>query len=491
MTEKPDSGQLRLRKGAERAMRKTKIICTIGPSSESEEKLKELMLAGMNVARFNFSHGTHEEHKKKFASVLKVSQALDMPVATLLDTKGPEIRLGDFEGGKAQLTAGQKFVMTTEEMLGTAQRATITYKDLHKDVKEGMSILIDDGLIELTIEEITDKDIVCKVINGGPVSNHKGVNVPGAELSMPFISEKDREDILFGIEMGYDFLAASFTRTKEDILEIRNLLNEHKSPMKIIAKIENQQGIKNIDSILEVVDGIMVARGDMGVEIPLEEVPVLQKKMIKKAVLNGKHVITATQMLDSMMKNPRPTRAEATDVANAIYDGTTAIMLSGESAAGMYPVEAVKTMSKIAERAESDIDYRTRMRHRRQTKQKLDVTNAISYATCETAMELNAAAIITVTMSGFTAEMVSRHKPDCRIIGCSVNPRVCRQMGLCWGVSPVLINREETTDSLFDEAIHEAKKKKLIESGDTVVLTAGVPLGVSGNTNMIRVIEVE
>lgn len=472
-------------------MRKTKIICTIGPASQSQEKLKELIMAGMNVARFNFSHGSHEEQKGKFANVIKVSEELNIPVATLLDTKGPEIRLGDFVDGRTQLEAGKTFALTTEEILGTAERATITYKNLRNDVKKGMSILIDDGLIEMVVEEITDTDIICKVVNGGPVSNHKGVNVPGAELSMPFISEKDRGDILFGIEMGFDFIAASFTRTKEDILEIRQILDEHKSTMKIIAKIENQQGIENIDGIIDAADGIMVARGDMGVEIPLEEVPILQKKMIKKAVLKGKHVITATQMLDSMMKNPRPTRAEATDVANAIYDGTTAIMLSGESAAGLYPVEAVKTMARIAERAEADIDYHARMIRYKKRNEKMDVTNAISYATCSTAMELDAAAIITVTMSGFTAEMVSRYKPGCRIIGCSVNPRVCRQMALSWGVSPVLMTREETTEALFDEAVHAAKKAKLIHAGDTVVLTAGVPVGVPGRTNMIRVIEVE
>lgn len=472
-------------------MRRTKIICTIGPASQNEDKLRELMLAGMNVARFNFSHGSHEEQKGKFATFLKVSQELNLPVATLLDTKGPEIRLGDFVDGRAELAAGQKFALTTEEILGTTERATITYKNLKNDVEKGMSILIDDGLIEMVVEDITDNDIICTVVNGGPVSNHKGINAPGAKLSMPFISEKDRSDILFGIEMGFDFIAASFTRTKEDILQIREILNEHKSTMKIIAKIENQQGIENVDEILDVADGIMVARGDMGVEIPLEEVPILQKKIIKKAVLRGKHVITATQMLDSMMKNPRPTRAEATDVANAIYDGTTAIMLSGESAAGLYPVEAVKTMARIAERAEADIDYHTRMIRLKPKDEKMDITSAISYATCSTAMELKAAAIITVTMSGFTAEMVSRFKPSCNIIGCSVNPRVCRQMALSWGVSPLLMTREETAEELFDEAVHAAKKAKLIRTGDTVVLTAGVPLGIPGRTNMIRVIEVE
>ncbi|MGN0130831.1 MAG: pyruvate kinase [Lachnospiraceae bacterium] len=470
-------------------MRKTKIICTIGPASESEEKLRELMLAGMNVARFNFSHGTHEEQKKKLTSVLKVSNELGLPVATLLDTKGPEIRLRDFENGRAELCAGQAFSLTTEEVMGTKDRAAITYKNLKNDVKPGMTILIDDGKIEMTIEKISGEDIICRVVNGGVVSNHKGINVPGAILSMPYISDVDYEDIKFCAQMGYDFLAASFARTKEDILEVRKILDENNSKAKIIAKIENMQGIENLDEILEVSDGIMVARGDMGVEIPLEEVPVIQKDMIKKAVSKGKHVITATQMLESMISNPRPTRAETADVANAIYDGTTAIMLSGETAAGKYPVEAVTTMAKIAERAERDIDYGSRMK-KNDSAQKADITTAISHATCTTAMDLKAAAIITVTMSGFTAGMISRYKPGCPIIGCSVNPRVCRQLNLSWGVAPLLIKKEETADDLFEEASRAAEKAGLVKKGDVVVLTAGVPLGTAGTTNMIRVIEI-
>lgn len=470
-------------------MRKTKIICTIGPASESEERLKELMLAGMNVARFNFSHGTHEEQKVKLTRVIKVSNELGLPVATLLDTKGPEIRLKDFEGGKAMLEAGQQFTLTTDEVMGTAEKASITYKNLKGDVKKGMTILIDDGKIEMIIEKITENDIVCRVINGGAVSNHKGINVPGAILSMPYISDVDRADITFCAQMGFDFLAASFARCKEDILEVRKILDEHKSKAKIIAKIENMQGIDNLDEILEVSDGIMVARGDMGVEIPLEEVPVIQKTMIKKAVAKGKHVITATQMLESMINNPRPTRAETADVANAIYDGTTAIMLSGESAAGKYPLEAVKTMARIAERTEQDIDYSGRMKKVTQD-MKGDITTAISHATCTTAADLNAAAIITVTMSGFTAGMVSRFKPGCTIIGCSVNPRVCRQLNLLWGVEPLLIEKKDTAGDLFEEATLQAKKAGLIKEGDVVVLTAGVPLGTTGTTNMLRVIEV-
>ena len=470
-------------------MRKTKIICTIGPASESEERLRELMLAGMNVARFNFSHGSHEEHKAKFDRVIKVSSELKLPVATLLDTKGPEIRLKDIEGGKTELVSGQKFILTTEEILGNNEKVTIPYKGLKDDINVGTTILIDDGLIEMVVDEINETDIICSVVNGGPISNHKGVNIPGAALSMPYISDVDRSDIMFGCDMDFDFLAASFVRCKEDILEVRKIIEEHGSHMKIIAKIENMQGIRNLDEILEAADGIMVARGDMGVEIPMEEVPIVQKQMIKKAEALGKHVITATQMLESMIKNPRPTRAEATDIANAIYDGTTAIMLSGESAAGLYPVEAVKTMAKIAERTEEDIDYNSRLRRRKDI-DNIDTTTAISHATCTTAMDLKASAIITVTISGFTAGMIARYKPSCPIIACSVSPRTCRQLNLAWGVTPIWIARESTAEDLFDEAVHAAEKEGYIKKGDKVVLTAGVPLGVSGRTNMIRVVEV-
>ena len=463
-------------------MRKTKIICTIGPASESEEKLRELMLAGMNVARFNFSHGSHKEQLVKYNRVLKVRKELGLPVATLLDTKGPEI----------ELVSGQQFILTTEEIMGTAQKATISYKNLKNDIKVGTTILIDDGLIEMTVEEIRGEEIVCRVINGGFVSNHKGVNVPGAILSMPYISEVDLADIIFGVEHGFDFIAASFVRTKEDIQEVRKIVEDRGSKIKIIAKIENMQGIQNLEEIIKVADGIMVARGDMGVEIPLEEVPILQKKMIKMAVAQGKHVITATQMLESMIKNPRPTRAEATDIANAIYDGTTAIMLSGESAAGLYPVEAVKTMSRIAERAEQDIDYRGRMQKVKEDRQETpDITTAISYATCSVASDLNAAAIITVTMSGFTANMIARYKPGCQIIGCTLDEKVYRQLNLLWGVNPVMIQKEQTTDALFEEAVFKAKQAGLVKTGDTVVITAGVPLGVVGKTDMIHVVEVE
>ena len=470
-------------------MRKTKIICTIGPASQSPEMIKKMIEAGMNVCRCNFSHGSYEEQKTKMMNVVRISEEMGKPVATLIDTKGPEIRIRTFENGKVTLEEGQQFTLTTRDVVGTEEIVSVTYENIVNDVVRGGSILIDDGLIELTVEKITETDIVCRVVNGGTIADKRGVNLPGANLTMPFISEQDRKDILFGIECGFDFIALSFVRSKEDVLEVRQMLNEKKSPMKIIAKIENMQGINNLDGILEVADGIMVARGDMGVEVPMEEVPIIQKMMIRKAVARGKHVITATQMLESMTKNPRPTRAETTDVANAIYDGTTAIMLSGESANGKYPVEAVKTMSKIAERAERDIDYNLRLRKINDNCEE-DITAAISHATCTTAADLNAAAIITVTISGFTAEKVSRYKPSCPIICCSINPRVCRQASLLWGVTPLLIEKKNTADDLFKEALWVAEKAGKIKKGDRVILTAGVPLGVSGNTNMIRVVEV-
>jgi pyruvate kinase len=470
-------------------MRRTKIICTIGPASESEENLREIMKAGMNVARFNFSHGSHAEHKRKFERIRKLREELQLPIATMLDTKGPEIRLKDFKNGKEMLEAGQKFTLTTREVEGTKDIISVTYTDLPKDCREGMRILLDDGLIELHVDKVNDTDIECTVENGGKISDKKGVNVPGAVLTMPYLSEQDTSDIIFGCEMGFDFIAASFVRTRQDVLDIRNILKEHNSPMKIISKIESIQGIANLEEILDESDGIMVARGDMGVELPFEEVPVQQKKMIKLAEAQGKYVITATQMLDSMIHNPRPTRAEATDVANAIYDGTTAIMLSGETAAGDYPIEAVKTMAKIAERTEKDIDYVGRLK-KRDSNHVNDVTTAISHATCTVAAEVEADAIISVTMSGFTARMVSKYKPSCPVIACTVNPTVCRQTNLLWGVIPLHIRQEDTADELFREAVSSAIAAGYIKKGDKVVITAGVPLGISGRTNMIRVEEI-
>lgn len=468
-------------------MRKTKIVCTLGPATDDENVLRQLMLEGMSVARMNFSHGSHEEQKKRLDMVKKLRKELGLPVAALLDTKGPEIRIGDIEGGKVELKKGQTFVLTTEDIVGNAEIVSITYKQLYKDVKPGDSILIDDGLIGMEVQKIDGEEIVCQVKNGGFISNHKGVNVPGVELKMPFVSQKDYEDIVFAAEQDYDFIAASFTRTADDILEIRKILEEKGGQyIHIIAKIENMQGVENCEEILRVADGIMIARGDMGVEIPLEEVPVIQKKLIRMALKASKPVITATQMLDSMIKNPRPTRAETSDVANAIYQGTGAIMLSGETAAGAYPIEAVRTMARIAERTEKDIDYSREFKPRRLA-ERPDVTNAISHATCTTAMDLNAAAIVAVTKSGRTVGRIAKYRPSCPIIGCATHSRVCRQLSLMWGVIPVEMQEEETADDLFDHAVKLSEDKKLISRGDLVVITAGVPLGLSGTTNMLKV----
>ena len=469
-------------------IRKTKIVCTLGPSTDKGDVLRQLMLEGMNVARFNFSHGSHEEQKARLDKLVALREELELPVASLLDTKGPEIRLKELEGGKAELKEGQLFTLALGDFVGDENRVAITYEDLHNDVKVGDRILIDDGLIEMKVVRLDDTDIVCEVINGGMISNKKGVNVPNVELSMPFISETDYSDIVFGIENGFDFIAASFTRTADDILQIRKILEEHDcKSINIIAKIENKQGVDNIDEIIRVSDGIMVARGDMGVEIPFEDVPVLQKMIIKKVYEAGKVVITATQMLDSMMKNPRPTRAEATDVANAIYDGTSAIMLSGETAAGLYPIEAVQTMVKIAESTEASINYRKRFKERT-TLVNPDITNAISHACCTTAMDLNASAIISVTKSGFTARMVSKYRPECAVVACVMNKKAYRQLNLSWGVTPIMMCQlEKNTDQLFDLAVDTAEKTGIVQQGEVVVITAGVPLGVSGTTNLIKV----
>ena len=468
-------------------MRKTKIICTMGPSTEKGDTLKKLIEAGMNVARMNFSHGDFEEHGGRLKSLRQYSKELGLPVAALLDTKGPEIRLGDFEAGKVELKQGQEFTLTARDILGTEKEVSITYKELPKDVKPGSSILLDDGLIGLEVKKVSGDDIVCTVMNGGPVSNHKGVNVPGTDLSMEYLSEKDKADLIWGAENDVDFIAASFVREAADVNAIRDLLKAHGGEkIQIIAKIENEQGVRNIDGILEAADGIMVARGDMGVEIPCEEVPVVQKNLIKKANQAGKIVVTATQMLDSMIKNPRPTRAEATDVANAIYDGTVAIMLSGETAAGAYPVEALKTMVKIAERTEKDINYRRRF-FENDRKANPDVTDAICHATCTTALDLKAKAIISVTKSGRSAKMVSRYKPDCDIVACAMDEKVCRQLNLAWGVTPLLLDEQKEVFDLFDEAVAVAAKEKGLQKGDTVVITSGVPIGMSGTTNMLKV----
>lgn len=469
-------------------MRKTKIICTMGPSTDKEGILEQLAIEGMDVARFNFSHGDHEEQKGRLDRLKAIRTKINRPIAALLDTKGPEIRIREFAKGKITLTEGQKFTLTADEIQGDEERVSITYKELYKDVKPGDSILIDDGLIGLEVEEIEGSDIHCVVINGGIVSNKKGINLPGVSVNMPFISQKDREDILFGIQEEFDFIAASFTRTADDVLEIRKILDENGGrDLNIIAKIENQQGVDNIDSIIEVADGIMIARGDMGVEIPLEDVPVIQKEIINKVYNAGKQVITATQMLDSMMKNPRPTRAETTDVANAIYQGTSAIMLSGETAAGKYPVEALRTMVKIALRTESDIAYNKEFSIlSREHESAINMTTAISHATCMTAIDLGAKAIITVSRSGNTARMISKYRPGCMIVGCSPEEHTCRQLNMSWGITPVHIKEEYSMEILLLHATEAAERAGYVKKGDVVVLTAGVPLGRSGNTNLIK-----
>ncbi len=469
-------------------MRKTKIVCTIGPASEEKEVLKELMVQGMNVARLNFSHGDHNEHQKRIDTIKNVRTSLNLPVALLLDTKGPEIRTGNFESGEIFLNEGSYFTLTTRDILGNDSIGGISYKDLPKDVKVGDIILIDDGLIELeVIEIIQETDIKCLVKNSGAVKNHKGVNVPGVKINLPALTSKDKADILFGIGNGIDFIAASFVRKANDVLEIRKILEDNNAAyVHIISKIENREGVDNIDEIIEVSDGIMVARGDLGVEIPAEEVPLIQKMIIKKCNAVGKPVITATQMLDSMMRNPRPTRAEVTDVANAIFDGTDAIMLSGETAAGRYPVESVNTMVNIAKKTEESLDYSSILREKAVGKEKT-ITDAISHASCSTAHDLGASAVITATSSGYTARMVSKFRPKAPIIVSTNNEKVMRRMALTWNTFPIMVNEAESTDEVFDISITRALETGYITAGDLVVITAGVPVGVAGTTNTIKV----
>lgn len=468
-------------------IRKTKIVCTLGPAVDDENILRQMILEGMNIARFNMSHGSYEEHGERLAMLKRLRADLNMPVAALLDTKGPEIRLGDFEQKQVVLKQGQLFTLTTNEILGNKESAYITYSGLPYDVTPGNRILIDDGLVEMEVESVVGEEIRCLVKNTGVISARKGVNVPGAALSLPFINEKDYNDLRFAVEQGFDFVAASFTRTYEDMRELRHILKElGGEKIKVIAKIENSQGVENLDEILSIADGVMVARGDMGVEIPLEEVPVIQKEIIKKVYGVGKQVITATQMLDSMMQYPRPTRAEANDVANAVYDGTSAIMLSGETASGKYPLECVRTMVRIAGRTEQDIDYRKRF-----LQNKLptlgSITNAISKATVNAAMELDAKAIVTVTESGRTAYMISRYRPFCPVIACTSKEQTYRQLSLSWGIIPLLIDEKEALDELFEEAIKAVEKASYASEGDVIVLTAGVPIGTSGTTNLLKV----
>ncbi|SHJ48444.1 pyruvate kinase [Tepidibacter formicigenes] len=466
--------------------KKTKIVCTIGPASEKKEVLRELINSGLNVCRLNFSHGDYEEHGLRIKTIKELREEMNKPVAILLDTKGPEIRTGKFADPEVLLEEGQKFTITMKDVLGTKEMCTVSYKELINDVKVGDTILIDDGLVGLKVNEIKDQDIVCTVENAGIVKNNKGVNVPGVKINLPAITEKDRKDIEFGIEQGIDFIAASFVRKAADVLAIREILEANNATdIQIISKIENQEGVDNIDEILEVSDGLMVARGDLGVEIPTQEIPIAQKMMIKKCNKLGKPVITATQMLDSMIRNPRPTRAEVTDVANAIYDGTDAIMLSGETAAGKYPVEAVKTMASIAKRTEDSLEYNEILKSKRLN--EVNVTNAISHATCTTAIDLNASAIVTSTSSGHTARMVSRFRPEAPIIAATHCEKVMRRLALSWGVYPVLTIAGESTDEVIDNAIKASIEAGYIKVGELVVVTAGVPVGVAGTTNLIKV----
>ena len=474
-------------------MKKTKIVCTIGPSTDDENIMRELMKNGMDVARFNFSHSDHSVHKARFETVCKLREELGVNIATLLDTKGPEVRLKNFKDHKpVTIKDGDTFTLTTREVEGDETICSITFPQLPKDVSVGTRILINDGNIELKALRVDNTDIVCEVIHGGVVSDHKGINVPDVNLSMPYISDADMADLEFGAKMGFDYIAASFVRTGADVIYLRKFTQSLGwfNP-RIIAKIENAQGVANIDEILDAADGIMVARGDMGVEIPFEQIPAIQKELIRKAYNAGKNVITATQMLESMITNARPTRAEITDVANAIYDGTTGIMLSGETANGDYPLEAVQTMVRIAERAEKDIDYVGRLQKTgARLPQEQDTTTSICHATCTVATDLNAAAIIPVSMSGFTSGMVARFKPNCPIIACTTSRLVWRQMNLQWGVTPLLIAEENTAEDLFREAVKAAENAGLVKKGDKVVLTAGMPLGIPGRTNMLRVVEV-
>jgi len=468
-------------------LRKTKIICTLGPAVDNPEILEKLMKKGMDVARMNFSHGTHEEHKTRLEMFKKIRDKLGLPIPLLLDTKGPEIRIGRFESGEATLLEGSYFVLLHDDEPGDNTRVSISYKDLYKDVSKGTRILINDGLVELEVDNIKDKDIYCIVKNGGIIGDRQGINVPGVEINLPSLTIKDVEDIKFGIENGFDLIAASFIRKAQDVLEIKKILEKNGGEgIMVIAKIENRQGVDNIDEILKVSDGIMVARGDLGVEIPVEEVPIVQKMLIDKCYRNGKPVITATQMLDSMIRYPRPTRAEASDVANAIYDGTSVIMLSGETAAGKYPLESMETMARIARKTEKAIDYWKEFSAMRYN-MDISVTNAISHATCTTAMDLNAASIVTVTQSGRTARMISRFRPDCPIIATTISPMVQRQLNMSWGVTPFLVKVAESTDEMFDMGVDKALESGVAKNGDIVVITAGVPIGISGTTNILKV----
>ena len=471
-------------------MRKTKIVCTLGPSSSDETTLKKMLLAGMNVARLNFSHGTHEGHRQTIQRFRKVREELGIPAAVLLDTKGPEIRTGNFANGEEILKEGQEFILTTLPVSGTSQRVSVTYKDLPKEVKPGNLVLINDGKIVIKVENTDDTEVRGTVIHGGKISNHKGINLPNVRLNMQYMSPQDREDILFGIQNDVDYIAASFVRSAGDVEVIRKLLEDNGgSEIKIIAQIESTQGIENFEEILEAADGIMVARGDMGVEVAYEKLPGIQKKFIRRCVQSGKIVITATQMLESMTTSPIPTRAEITDVANAVFDGTTAVMLSGETAAGKYPVEAVATMAKIAMQAETDqpkVPSRNMIWHEMDA---MDVTNAVGHAACTLAKDINAAAIMAITKTGYTARRMSKFRPDIMIIGATPYEKTYHQLSLIWGVTPLMANYRYEIEDLFGHCARKALVAGLIKEGSNIVISAGVPVDVPGNTNIIRVME--
>ncbi len=468
-------------------MRKTKIVCTIGPATESEEKLRELMLAGMNVARLNFSHGTHEEHKVRIDRIKKVREELGLPVAILLDTTGPEYRIRTFENDKIYLNDGDTFTFTTDEIVGNQERVAVSYKNLHNDLEVGNKIYVNNGLVHFVVEEIKGHDIICKVTAGGELSNRKSMSFPGKVLKQVYLSEVDKSDLLFGIEQDVDFVACSFVSCKQDIEDVRAFLDAHTNDdnISLIAKIENQHGVDNIDEICHACDGIMIGRGDMGVEIPFEEIPKIQKHLITKCRLLGKRVITATEMLESMIYNPRPTRAEISDVANAVYDGTSAIMLSGETAMGKYPILAVQTMAKIAETTEKNINYKKRFFNT-----EFEISNsvdAVSHATCSMAINLDAKAIVVCSLSGRTARMVSRFRPPVDIIGICVDQKSVRKLSLSWGVTPILGESVPTTDVLFYSAYKTAKRVFNLKKGDQIVITGGQISGKSGNTNLLKV----
>ena len=473
-------------------LKKTKIVCTIGPASRDADTMREMLEAGMNVARLNFSHGTHEEHRKTIETFRRVRDEQDRPAAILLDTKGPEIRLGDFENGSEILEEGDEFTLTSEECPGTKERVSTTYKALPSQVSLGTSILIDDGRVRLRVAGTTEDEVRCIVVNGGKVSNRKGVNIPNQSLDLEYISEADRQDILFGIEMDVDYVAASFVRSGADVKILRSLLNENGGDrIKIISKIENTEGIENFKEILALSDGIMIARGDMGVEVDFEKLPGIQKKFIKECCKAGKTVITATQMLESMTHSPAPTRAEITDVANAVFDGTSAVMLTGESAAGDYPVETVKAMAKIVSQAEEDAEEVNQYKFLEVETNDRDVSNAMGHAACTTAHDIKASAIVAITTSGYTAEMMAKYKPVEPIIAATPDSKTYHQQALTRGVYPVLTQRSSNWNDLMEKAIEGAERMKFVKKGDCIVLSAGMPLQVPGTTNLIRVKTIE